>query len=150
MSDWVYIDDVNWWDAKSIIDDDSLDDELDGDPILPPITANPDTNSVSDNPALDIAAPLVYTFTVDKAGQVGLFFKCDPGYESDFGTFLGQLLSGGLNEDIVRAMAVVFQPETLEIVMNGMGPVADEILDDEYDEKPIILPSAVFQGVNKT
>lgn len=110
-------------------------------------TGKPEEISTS---LLDKPAPLVYIFQVDETGNVGLSFKCSPNYEVDFGAFLSKLMTGGLNEEIVSALQQVLNEETLNKVMIGLGPVVDELFDIDYDEAPIIAPSKVFHGVEKT
>ncbi len=110
---------------------------------------NPDPEPFSDGLHLDKTAPLVYIFTVDENGGIGLSFKCVPGYEIDFGSFLSRLMTGALNEEIVSALKLVLQSDSLEKVMTGLGPVVTDF-DNDYDEQPLISPSKVFHGVERT
>lgn len=112
--------------------------------------AQPVKNQENPLNLLDTNAPLIYTFQVDKDGVVKFLFKCDEGLESEFGMFLDNLVSGHFTQDILESLSEIFPQESFNVMLDGMGQATADIMGDDYDETPLIMPSQVFSGVDKT
>lgn len=99
---------------------------------------------------VDINAPMIYIFQVSKEGMVKFVFKCEDGKENEFGIFLNYLTSGQMNEEIIMALSQIFPKESFDKMSDTLNSTIYNDEDMEDDELPIIMPSQVFQGINKT